>query len=794
MHEIKYAFRRFYRGGSLNVIKVISLALGLALSFLLFAKVAYELTFDRSLKEYERIYEINSHLERQGMEAVSYKGVPGAVAPGMQKEIAEVEAATRWTGFSDEPNIYLDNRRGIDYQQAVLADANFFDVFSTEIVQGNPKEVLTQKMQCMISDELAEKIGPDAVGQQIRFRSHPEVALTIGGIYKRFPTNCFIDMDILVSMPSIGAFTWDGSDNWLGNDRYRGYAKLVDGTDPASLDESIRGMLQNHFDLEKIERTQNFHFTYTLQPLASLHLADSTARTSVLLMALVGVIVLAMSLLNYLLLRVSSIINGSKGTIIRKSLGASRRDLARGIVTDTVFHLVLALVIAVVFIVLFQRTLNELLDAPLSAFLTPIGATLGVGVLLLIGVLISLGARRIMATQSIANTMRNYTKTGRQWKKGLLFIEGLGVTFLLCTVYFVHSQYKHSVESDKGFKVENIFKFPTASLDSVGIKNAMQRFHNMPEVLNVSLAYTTPFENSQSGDNLFDPTNGREIRNVTDLFWCDERYFALLGIPIVEGQGFDAVPCHSKHALVNETFAQQLIHDFGWTDGVVGKEINVTSHNNPMTVIGVFKNIKCCYMEETFSNDESIVIAGGAYHRACTVMLLELKDSKAGTIAAVESVLNDYTAYGDERLISAGEEIRTIYKSMRNLGNYTLFGSVIAIVIALIGIVGYTEEEVTQRRKEVAIRKVNGASPRDILRLFIVRYLKIGTPAGLISIASAFIVIRLWQQSLTDPAGLSVWAFFVIGGGVLLVSCGILALYCHFAASRNPIKYLSSEQ
>lgn len=794
MHELKYAFRRFYRGGSLNVIKIFSLALGLALSFLLLTKVAYELTFNHGLKEHERIYKTTSYLKRQNQDAVEFGSVPGAVAPGMQREIAEAEAGTRWTGFTDESVFYLDNQRSIDYEQAVLTDTSFFDVFATKIVQGDPKEVLTQKMQCMISDALAEKIGPDAVGQQIRFRSYPDVTLTIGGVFKGFPDNCFLEMDVLVSMPSIGAFIWDGSENWLGNDRYKGFVKLAAGTDPTSLGESIHKMQQKYYDIEKMEREENLHFTFKLQPLDSLHLADSSSRTSVLLIALIGAIVLAMSLLNYLLLRITSIINSSKGTSIRKSLGAEKRDIFYGIVADTTFHLTLALLLAIAFIAAFRRLLNEIFDVPPTAYLSPGNVLLGIGILLLTGVLISLGPGRIVANQSVVLTIRSYTKRGRQWKKGLLFIEGLGVTFLLCIVFFVQTQYRYSILSDKGFKVENIFSLPTASLDSVGIRNALQRLRNMPEVTDVSVAYTTPFRGDQSGDNLVDPISRKEIRNVADFFWCDESYFDLLEIPIVEGQGFDVAACHSKHALVNETFARHLMGDFGWADGVVGKPISVTSHNNPMTIVGVFKDIKICRFGKPFSRNESIVIAGGAYHRACSVMLLKLTNSLPSTIAAAEKVINEYSAFGDEKLHSATEAIKDIYSEVRSLGNYTLFGSIVAIAIALIGIVGYTEEEVTRRRKEVAIRKVNGASPRDILLLFIARYLRIGVPAMLIGVVGAFIAIRQWQQSLTDPATLAVWAFFAIGSGVVVASCAILGLSSYYAASQPPTKYLSAEQ
>ena len=792
MNELKYAFRRFFRGGSLNIIKIISLGLGFAISFILLSKVSHELSFDKWMPDSERIYRIATEHESAG-EKNEYRQVPGAVAPGMKKELPRVEAATRWTSIADESTLYLEDDRPIAFDDAFLADEYFFDLFGTPLLSGNPGQALTQKMTCMVSDALAEKIGGEVIGTEIRLKSYPDKILTIGGVFKEIPASSTWRPDILISMVSIGEFTWDGSENWFGNDRYVGLVKLFKGTDPESLTAGIRQMQVKYQDIEKLEKEYNAHFTYFLEPLRSIRFSDNLVKTSVLLIGIIGLIVLVMSLLNYLLLRITAIINSGKNTGIRKCFGADRSDIRRGIFADTVVHLFFALLTGGLFLLVFRKTLGSVLDLSLSEILTPYSLLIAVLLLLLSGLFVSFGPGRMAARQSLIRSIRDYQETKNRWKMVLLFVEGLGVTFLLCTVFFVHKQYNHSLNIDKGFDVTDVYVVPTASIDSLGLKNTLLRMENMPEVELASLSFTVPFSAYQSGDNLFDPETGKDIRNVADYFWVDEHYLELFKIPIVQGEGFDTAPCHSRNALVNETFARHLAEDFGWTDGVVGKQINVTSHDNPMTIVGVFKDFRSGRFGKPFLKDESIVLAGGAWWRFNHFLLLRLRDSAPSTISAVEAVINEYSTFGDVKLISGEEETRDLFMSIRNLGHYTLFGLVIAIVIALIGIIGYTEEEVARRRKEIAIRKVNGAGFGDILSLFVRRYLKVGIPATLLGLVLSFAAIQKWVETLTDQITLPVFAFFLIGLSVLLATCLIMAVYCYFTAGSNPTLYLSEE-
>mgnify|MGYP002720566341 FL=1 len=155
--------------------------------------------------------------------------------------------------------------------------------------------------------------------------------------------------------------------------------------------------------------------------------------------------------------------------------------------------------------------------------------------------------------------------------------------------------------------------------------------------------------------------------------------------------------------------------------------------------------------------------------------------------------IRDSSLFGDLELINATTSMIRQYDSIQNVGYYALSGSVIALIIAIIGIIGYTEEEVTRRRKELAIRMVNGASRADVLRLFLTDYLKIGVPAVIAGLLLANYAIKTWMQEFSDHIEVSVFTLMLLGLGVLALTSLIMGVYCRITTSKNPIIYLAEE-
>ena len=207
-----------------TIIKALSLGTGLAVGLLLIAKVCFEMSYDSFYKDIDRIYWIYSNFEQPGQKETGYEQCSGAIAPGIRQYAPGVESATRITGFFEQ-HIWRDQNGHEVEGFSNFADTCFFDVFDREILAGNPKKALGEWGSIMVSRSFAEKMGgiEDIIGKQICNIQMPELLATINGVYEDFPENGTIPFDVLISMET---YSKSSTDNWVGNDRYRGFVKL----------------------------------------------------------------------------------------------------------------------------------------------------------------------------------------------------------------------------------------------------------------------------------------------------------------------------------------------------------------------------------------------------------------------------------------------------------------------------------------------------------------------------------------------------------------------------------------
>ena len=235
-----------------NLIKILSLGIGLAIGIVLIAKACFELSYDSFYKDVDRIYCIKTNYEQQG-ETHDYPQVSGAVAPGFKDEVPGVEEATRITFYFSNDR-YLDEDGRVITGNIRLADSCFFKVFDQPILAGDPATVLAKPLCLMVSESFAKKLGgvEECLGRTICNEDVPELKMTIEGVFKDFPKNGSFDADMLLSMVS---YTKTSTENWNGNDRYRAFVKLQQGVDPQSLDVAIRKMQEAHQPVEEWEET-----------------------------------------------------------------------------------------------------------------------------------------------------------------------------------------------------------------------------------------------------------------------------------------------------------------------------------------------------------------------------------------------------------------------------------------------------------------------------------------------------------------------------------------------------------
>ena len=326
MNTFKLAIRPLFRKGEHTITRIISLATGLAFGFLLLAEVFYFYSYDSFYPDASRIYVVHENFrpDKSSEKLRSYPRVSGAIAPGLKAEVPGIEAACRLNSIGK--NVFYTENLNSYEAEVSLSDEFLFDVLPLSMVSGNPGEILSTPMSCMISVKIAKAIGGEVIGKVITLKRYPDKKLIIAGVFKDLPENTNYRFDILISMVSTKHFTWDGTDNWMGNDRYYSCVKLDYGVTPERLAPAVRKMQELHQDIAKLEEENGgMVLQYSFLPIRKIY-ADN-AKDMIIILSTIALAVLFVSLMNYILLTLSALVTRAKASAIHKTFGAQAAKL-----------------------------------------------------------------------------------------------------------------------------------------------------------------------------------------------------------------------------------------------------------------------------------------------------------------------------------------------------------------------------------------------------------------------------------------------------------------------------------
>ena len=771
------------------LIKVLSLGVGLAVGIVLIAKVFFELSYDSFYKDIDRVYTINTWYSHQGEEK-DYGQVSGAVAVGFMDEVPGVEAGTRTT-YVFNGNTYLDENGNKLSGTLVCADTCFFQVFDRPILAGDPVKVLGKWGSVLINRSFAEKMGgvQECIGKQICNADMDGLKLTIEGVFEDFPKNGSLDYDILLSMDTYGK---NSTDNWLGNDRYKGYVKLMPGVDPNTLTDAIRKMQEAHQPLERIE-AQGTSLRYFLKPFSTLHTSDPDVKSQVILLSIVAALLILISLLNYILIVISSMVKRSKEVGVRKCYGAEGKHIYGMLTKEALLHIVLSLVLAAVIIFAGRSIVENLLGVPFQTLLVPQSIMAIAAVILLVLIISIVVPAELYQRVPVYAALKNYTENSRNWKLGLLGVQVLINVFLVVMMLIIGRQYQKVSNADTGYDYKNLYYFDMFDGDRQALTRAAQTLRSLPEVSAVAAAYNLPFEGS-NGDNVYLPNDDRELFNIADQYECSPDFYDLMGIQFLEGRA----PRDSSEIVVDEKFVTKMAEFTDWSDGAVGKQVFITGHDRSsdterryFTISGVYKSYIIGNL--TGVDPRPSALFYGEIGSMSSWMPHTFFKVRPEALPKIRQALEQALEGREINILSYEEQMRAAYADSKKMRNTMAIGAVFSLLIALLGLIGFIRDESLRRSKEMAVRKINGATTRDILGVFAVDILKLSGVMAVIACIAAFFVAHKWLEQFAEKVSLN--PLYFIGGAllVLLIVLGVVVLNCLRIARANPVESLKNE-
>ena len=780
------------------LIKVLSLGIGLAVGIVLIAKVFFELSYDSFYKDIDRVYTIRTWYSQHGDEH-DYGQVSGAVAVGFMEEVPGVEAGTRTT-YVFNGDTYLDENGNKLKATLVCADTCFFKVFDRPILAGNPEQALSKWGCVMVSRSFAEKLvdempgqaGHDVssvIGKQIANADMDGLKLTIEGVFEDFPKNGSLDYDILLSMETYGK---QSTDNWLGNDRYKGYVKLMSGVDPNTLTEAIRKMQEAHQPLEQIE-AQGTSLKYFLKPFSNMHTSSPEVKTQVILLSIVAALLIIISLLNYILIVISSMVKRSKEVGVRKCYGAEGKHIYGMLTKEALLHIVLSLVIAAIIIFAGRGIVENLLGVPFQTLLVSQSIMAIAAVLLFVLVISIVVPAELYQRIPVYAALKNYTENSRRWKLGLLGVQVLINVFLVVMMLIIGRQYQKVSNADTGYDYKNLYYFDLFDGDRQAQVRAVETLKRLPEVSGVAASYNLPYMGS-NGDNVSLPEDDRELFNIADQYECSPEFYDLMGIRFLEGRA----PRDSSEVVVDEKFVQKMAEFTDWNDGAVGKQVFITGHDkNGMmdkgyfTISGVYKSYLIGNLQGVDERPSALFY--GEIGSMSSWMPHILFKVSPEALVNVRGALNEALPDKEINIVSYEEQMRAAYADSKKMRNTMAIGAVFSLLIALLGLIGFIRDESLRRSKEMAVRKINGATTRDILSVFASDILKLSTVMAVIACIAAYFVAHKWLEQFAEKVSLN--PLYFIGGALLVLTIvlGVVVLNCLRIARANPVESIKAE-
>lgn len=790
---MKRALQNLFRKGEGNLTKILCLGVGMAIGLVMLAEVIFERSYDNFIPHLEDTYIIQENYKHQGNDWKNHNTVSGAIAPGIKRYCPEVEAATRFTILNEDLLLTTDDQRTIK-GNAYLCDSSFFEVFPRKILMGEaPHTGLEKANNAYISAKLLKVLGNDIIGKQLTWKIFPDFHLTVVGVFEDFPENTHLPkIDIAVALPTIGQIMGDGRNNWLGNDRYSGYIRLRPGTDPQTLEPNIKHMLYTNAPMEELERSGS-QFYLNLKPVSKIFLSSEYNRIMNIVFLIFAFIMLAVAVLNYILLVVSSVVKRAKSIATYRCYGAESKDIYRMILAESALHCFIALILAVLIVFGLQDFLQEQMGHSLRALFSPTALVLCLMVVIAVAVICGVMPGYIYTRIPVTYAYRRYTENKRQWKLGLLFVQFMLTTFFVCLLTVIGLQYQALTNYRTGFEYKNILYTSLSGTQNVERERCIQELKRLPNISGVTWGYQEMFMKC-SGNNVYDPQNDKEYMNIADMYDVGPDYHKVFSIPILEGTGFttelgDSV---SQEVMVSRSFIDKMEKLAGWTGSPIGKQVFITEHQGrPYTICGVYEEIHLgSQVAEDFDDRPTVMFYNTHPNH---LLYIRLKGMGPEQIKEIQDIVSRTMPSQEKQVYSLDLEMANQYNMLLHVRNSILFVGLCILVIALIGLIAYIRDEVNRRRSEIAIRIIHGAQVKDVQLIFLKDILKIAIPAVLIGTAFALFASNRLLELFAFKINLTGYIF---GGCILVVLIIMLILSTSMiwkAARSNPINNLRTE-
>lgn len=762
-----------------NALKIASVAIGLTVSSLLFASLAYNYSFNTCFRDYDRLYQVWRTYYVGDEVWGPGTGCVGKLAGGIQEELSsEGVTATSFSGAMTRP-IY---RNDVEYAHPVLVcDSMFFETMGIKVITGTPRKDLAQPHTVYLSRTTAEQIfgTADPIGETLTY-GKDGLSLTVRGLFEDLPTNVTIPRaGVVVSLPTAFMLGMDRWYDWMGNDSWETCVRFAgDGKiDMEQVERRINELYQRHSPDMNAWKCR-----YSIAPIQDTYLCYEKVRDRNTVMWVLGIALLLITTLNYVLMTVASMSRRAKGIGVHKCSGATDSSIVMMFFGETAIVLGVAVLIMVVIVLLCEPLIDELIGLSVSQVFAPKQLVAILGGIMFFYLVGGLLPSILFAGIPVTQVFRRFTDRNSVWKKSLLFVQIMGVGFLGGLLSVLSGQYNELVRHDMGFGIDGRAVIEIPSEDILRGDALLSALKGLPYVEKIGSGLMLP-TSGYSGQGIHKDDDDVEFNLLflSRLTWFNNGYFDVMDIPLVKGR----YPEREDEVVVSEEFVRQM----GWGDQPIGKVFGRKTFGEPFVVSGVSAD----YMLQGFVKELRPILHIYKNSEFSGYGIMKLSEPFDKNYRKLDKFLSDNFPACDFKLDTMERRTRDLYKELYTNRNSALVSTIALVFIALMGLLGFTADEVERRRKEIAIRKVNGSTSATVISLICGDVLKVSVPAVVIGTAIAWYVGSLWIQEFTVRVEYLPVYFILSAVSILAFVVICVAVVTRRVANENPVNQLKSE-
>ena len=786
-NHIKHAIRNLFRDHVYSFINIGGLALGIAACILLLLWAYQELSFDKFHHHADSIYRVNASFDNSGTQ-MTWPVTPGPLATSGKQQIPEIESAVRIAEDDGTMVIEYGEKSFTEDKRRGYVDPEFFTLFNFPVIQGNPTKPFANTKSVMLTESVAKKIfgTQEPVGKIIRINKKED--FTVVGLVGDMPENSSLQygmifpFEILIQNYHANEY-WKSLETDWGNYDYLTFVKLKEDT---SADSVARELTRIHHANQK----ESESLSYLLQPLTKLHLYSADLKEegiqTVRIFLIIAIAILLIACINYINLATARATRRAKEVGVRKTIGADRFRLMIQFLTESAILSIFAVLLSVVLIQLSIPFYNELSNQKLLFRITDptAGALIG-GALLSTWLISGIYPALVLSAFRPIDVIRGKLTIsgGNSTFRKVLVVTQFTLSIIIIIGTFVIGEQLEFIQNKRlGFSKENTFHFGLRGEMFKNAETIKNELLKNPAIEAVSFANQNILQiGSTTGDTDWEGKSPDQDFMIHPMN-IDENFISMMNMEIKEGNGFTGVASDSAGYILNET----AVKEAGILDPV-GKSFSLW--NRKGTIIGVVKDF---HHHSIHKKIEPTIFFNNKYWLWLVYVKADGKNNQQALTAA-EQIWKQYNPAYPFEYHFLDTSYNAMYQSEQRIRKlFTTFAG-IAICISCLGLFGLATFTTAQRVKEVGIRKVMGASGKQIVYLLSKDFLLLVCLAFLIAAPIAYLTMKSWLEGFAYRTSLSWESYVLTGVLVFLLAFLTMSVKILQTAKGNPVDSLRSE-